>query len=337
MLDGVRGVAAVAVLVYHGSQPVGINIVPFGWASVDLFFLLSGFVLTHAYGQRLRNGLTLGDFTRARLVRLYPLYGIGLLIGVFTLTGENLLPSAALGVCFVPYLTPHTVTIGGVATANMLYPLNGPSWSLFDEIIVNILFAIMAIRKINIVWMFTVGAFGFILFYTLGHDVLDGGWTSNTAESGVARALFSFPLGGMLYSLSKRFHAPLLSGWPVVIGVVALVAIPQSHDTDLIVSILLVALAFPAIIFLGSMATFGSRSGKFFAWLGAISYALYAVHVPVYMLLLPHLGAHSGLAAIAGGIVSIAAAHLLTTYVEPRVRKILNSLLSAAETPLASV
>ena len=69
-LDGLRGIAALAVVTRHA--PYFRN--PFfeSYLAVDFFFVLSGFVLAHAYGQRLRGNLSILDFVKIRIVRLYP-------------------------------------------------------------------------------------------------------------------------------------------------------------------------------------------------------------------------------------------------------------------------
>lgn len=77
-LDGLRGLAALSVVVLHSYRFIG----DMAWSSaalaVDLFFALSGFVLAHAYSQRLAEDLSVGEFMKARFIRLYPLYLVGI-------------------------------------------------------------------------------------------------------------------------------------------------------------------------------------------------------------------------------------------------------------------
>ena|ERR1700730_5639017 len=76
-LDGVRGVAAILVALFHlRNRFLGFNNFPGGdgYLAVDLFFVLSGFVLSHAYLPRFQNGMSPSQFMKARLIRLYPLY-----------------------------------------------------------------------------------------------------------------------------------------------------------------------------------------------------------------------------------------------------------------------
>src|ERR1700760_1539755 len=81
-LDGLRGVAAIVVVIWHlfdtGQPPV-----PSGYLAVDLFFMLSGFVLAFAYGDRLKADYpVVRGFLVQRFIRLWPLYLAGLAVGV---------------------------------------------------------------------------------------------------------------------------------------------------------------------------------------------------------------------------------------------------------------
>lgn len=81
-LDGLRGMAAIAVMLYH----IG-NVYQFGgpfragYLFVDFFFLLSGFVLALSVEPRFARGWTTAAFMRARIVRLWPVIAIGALAG----------------------------------------------------------------------------------------------------------------------------------------------------------------------------------------------------------------------------------------------------------------
>ena len=73
ILDGLRGVAAVMVLVYHICEPhwgQTTQPVAHGYLAVDFFFVLSGFVIGYAYDDRWSNGLSLKEFMKRRITRL---------------------------------------------------------------------------------------------------------------------------------------------------------------------------------------------------------------------------------------------------------------------------
>jgi peptidoglycan/LPS O-acetylase OafA/YrhL len=81
-LDGLRGVAVMVVVLYHAGIIFGAWISRFGYLAVDLFFALSGFVLSHAYDNRFVGGMRVAEFLYLRVVRLYPLYFLGLVLGL---------------------------------------------------------------------------------------------------------------------------------------------------------------------------------------------------------------------------------------------------------------
>ena len=71
-LDGMRAVGAFLVVMRHVPIFFGPVRVPESFLAVDLFYLVSGFVVAHAYGERLRSGASLWTFTKTRIIRLYP-------------------------------------------------------------------------------------------------------------------------------------------------------------------------------------------------------------------------------------------------------------------------
>jgi peptidoglycan/LPS O-acetylase OafA/YrhL len=77
-LNGLRGVAAILVVTLHDQGLMAPIHARSGYLAVDLFFVLSGFVLAHAYEGRFRAGLGPAGFAAIRYLRFYPLYLVGL-------------------------------------------------------------------------------------------------------------------------------------------------------------------------------------------------------------------------------------------------------------------
>jgi peptidoglycan/LPS O-acetylase OafA/YrhL len=64
-LDGMRGLCALIVTAYHCAYALNTAHFPdSGWLSVDMFFVLSGFVIALAYEDRLKAGFSFSDFLR---------------------------------------------------------------------------------------------------------------------------------------------------------------------------------------------------------------------------------------------------------------------------------
>jgi peptidoglycan/LPS O-acetylase OafA/YrhL len=81
-LDALRGIAALLIVLYHAPKYLGRALPHYSaFLAVDLFFVLSGFVIAFSYENRLLRGLSFRSFVAARLVRLYPVYLLGTVVG----------------------------------------------------------------------------------------------------------------------------------------------------------------------------------------------------------------------------------------------------------------
>src|SRR5258708_12531467 len=123
-LTGLRGIAAMMVAVYHVNPELSARSAPGigtilgkGYIWVDLFFVLSGFVLALNYAHRFAEGISIngwGDFLIRSIARIYPLYVAVILAG-------GVIMVAGYGKAFaMPLLDPrmhHPVTL---AIANLL-------------------------------------------------------------------------------------------------------------------------------------------------------------------------------------------------------------------------
>ena len=143
-LDGLRGVGAFVVVMRHVPYLFGPVRVPGSFLAVDLFYLVSGFVVAHAYGERLAKGGFFKDFVKTRLIRLYPLYLVGLAVGIIPAaysvvtdphgwwTLHKFIEAIVLGLFMVPMMPGLQAT--GTA-------LDGPIWTLVPELIANFTYA----------------------------------------------------------------------------------------------------------------------------------------------------------------------------------------------------
>ena len=167
LLDGLRGIAALLVLVYHifegyafaesvnGAGSGLITTLNHGHIAVDFFFILSGFVVSYAYDDRWGK-MSLGSFFKRRLIRLHPMLVMGALIGVaaFAFVGFEKWDASFASPLWVAgafFLTIFMIpAVPGlpyeVRGTGEMFPLNGPGWSLFFEYIGNILYALFIRR-----------------------------------------------------------------------------------------------------------------------------------------------------------------------------------------------
>jgi peptidoglycan/LPS O-acetylase OafA/YrhL len=142
-LNLLRGLAALAVVLFHASPIFGRQMAPSGYLAVDLFFILSGFVIAHVYDPRFAAGLTARSFILARMARFWPLFALGTVIGTgWTLLENVVSPPAALSISETLGISALSLLYIPRITGADLFPLNVPAWSLFFELIVNAAFAI---------------------------------------------------------------------------------------------------------------------------------------------------------------------------------------------------
>jgi peptidoglycan/LPS O-acetylase OafA/YrhL len=282
MLDGLRGIAAICVALHHLARwPIGLrDPVPQAALAVDLFFVLSGFVLAHAYQGKLDAGVTSGEFMRLRVVRLWPLYILGTCIKLcailvmisqgeaWSLAGAGW--SFGFALFFLP--TPLVLSASGV-----LYPLNGPAWSLFFELAVNYVWVALA-RRSRVVVLATV-----CLASMLG--LLAFGFSEDTFPGGLPRVGFSFFAGILAYAAWKRWPSPWRVGtWVGPIALVAVVAVfaaPVSDSMRAAYELCAVAL-FPAFIWASAKIAIDGVPRATMSLLGAASYGVYALHDPLF-------------------------------------------------------
>jgi len=87
-LDGLRGIAILLVVIYHNFGFV--NYFFFGWLGVDLFFVISGFLITNILLDTVANRNYLKNFYSRRILRIFPLYYLSFLICLIIIESFNL-------------------------------------------------------------------------------------------------------------------------------------------------------------------------------------------------------------------------------------------------------
>lgn len=279
VFDGLRGIAAMLVVIHHSGQP---QLVPSGHLAVDFFFILSGFVVSYAYDDRLAKGLSFATFAKIRLIRLYPMIVLGVVLGGLI----NLV---------LPFADAPTVWIVGQALfipafSRNFYPFNPVQWTLALEIGINLVhalaFRLITTRRL----MALVGLAGAaLLVIALRRNTLDVGWGVENWWGGPVRVAFGYGLGMLLYRLhiAGRLRGGAL---PFALVALALIAViigcgfaPEAPKRLRgMAEFVTVAVLFPAIL----MACVRTQPGKAWmgqavTWLGLISYPIYAVHVPI--------------------------------------------------------
>jgi peptidoglycan/LPS O-acetylase OafA/YrhL len=299
ILDGLRGIAAVLVVLFHVPLVLRPWLPDFnGWLAVDFFFCLSGFVIAFSYEEKLRSGMSFGRFLIIRLIRLYPLYFFGLLLGVASvlvsahsgfLAGKVSLREIVLMSLVGLVLAPNFVVHWPIPC---YFPLDAPAWSLCFEILANVAFAVLLRLRLTSTAFFaclSVLCFGLWVYgaHALGLS-LDLGYFTPTFFLGLARAGGSFCLGVLVFRLhnyTRRAGGAGQQGWvwPAIITMVLIGALlnPFSFSSSSLYQIVVVAVLFPVIVLLGARNTLPERFSKACSVLGDLSYPLYILHFPI--------------------------------------------------------
>jgi peptidoglycan/LPS O-acetylase OafA/YrhL len=310
-LDGVRAIAALMVVFFHSGGPDWVN----GWLGVQIFFVLSGFLITTLLlREQARNGrISLGDFYRRRAFRILPVYFLVLIVTTAGLVVSGHFQDSALGREFPLYLTFLTEFAHGGPY--------GQSWSLGVEQKFYLLWPLLGFvllpRRRPAVLVGLMGLALAVVPFTVSTD--PKGWPVHyfTVLVGCAVAMvLHSPRGfALIRPLARPWTAALFIGVHLSVGVVSgwmdgavpgFVAVLPVHAISF-------GLTLPALFVPGLPQRL--LSGRVVVWLGERSYAIYLVQSVAHGVVL--LTGASGLVmAVSTAVVAIGIADLCHRWVE---------------------
>jgi len=323
ILDGLRGVAALLVVLFHVFECFDWSPAPHGYLAVDFFFVLSGFVIGYAYDDRWkpadetkRPRLTMGGFFLRRLIRLHPMVVAGAFLGAlcFLLQGSVRWDGTPVGIGWVMlamllgmFMLPlYPGAHADVRGNGELFPLNGPNWSLFFEYIGNVLYALL-LRRLPTRWlaMLTIAMACMLTAVALHDGYLGVGWSMADGGlwTGMVRMLFPYSMGMLMareFRPCKMRHTFWLCSLVIVaVGCLPLLWGEMSPLANGLYDALCVVFVFPLLVWAGaSELTTDATTTKVSTILGNLSYPLYAVHYPLMYLFYAHIGFHGDLVPI---------------------------------------
>ncbi len=348
LLDGMRGIAAIAVMLFHFTRNTPHPLFGAANLAVDLFFCLSGFVIAFSYQHRLKTEMSLGKFILKRLVRLYPMFIIGSLIGAIALAGKvahgqsSLAPAGALkaillNCIYIPYFGNFHVQVGHADYVSTVFPTNDPAWSLFFELAINVAFGIWAIRSTRIRPLLPVafGALAFVLYAEItGH--IDPGWGASNFAGGFPRAIFGIFAGVYIFHAMQAPNFKLPTVHPLILMLLLLVMfsyVPHFEHFKSLLWLGNILIVVPVLVALGSRShPGGPKMRRVFDYLGWISYPVYCVHYPIYSIfsLMTENASDGLLGVMCCTAITLAVAHFASKFLEEPVRtKLARSLFPA--------
>lgn len=315
-MDLLRGTAAFGVLMYHGlpRSPVAM---PGGYLAVDLFFILSGFVIAHAYEARLRGGMELRDFLIRRAIRLWPMLALGAVIAMILHGGH-------LGMLV---LMPQP------AATTFLFPANPPLWSLLFELFAYVAFALWApqlgsraLALLVLLAAATLSTFTLATATPFAGQLKDFGSHWSLVVPGLARIAFGFGMGVLLHRWHRlRTTTPRVTmlAWLLPVALVGIfMAVPHHGGAWALLAILL---ALPLVAWLA--ICWECPAPQLAQLAGDKSYPLYCVHMPV----IAWLGPEAAESALPYGLL-ILGSLALDRLVDRPARRWLTGLIKRPQT-----
>ncbi len=290
-LDGLRGVAAFAVMAMHFSVALGLDVLPKAYLAVDFFFVLSGYVLALAYEAKLRRPGFLAPFLALRMMRLYPLIPVGMALGFVAYATRNIIsPDKHIGgagmvtaLALSLVLLPFGRVPGPTETND--FPYDSTIWSLMFEVIANLFYAIAAPWLRNpVLAVILLATGGGLIAACWDWGLLDHGAEKAYFGAGLLRVSFSFFAGVAMFRLvdQRSEVLPQLPFW-LIAALLFLTFLPGQASMPALYDAACAILLFPALVAICSRASIGPHAKRIALWCGRLSYPLYVLHPPLIL------------------------------------------------------
>ncbi|MFA7264418.1 MAG: acyltransferase [Caulobacter sp.] len=288
-LTSLRIVAAMWVLAYHFRDHLGLDVdrlglVAKGYLGVDLFFILSGFILSHVYLSRWEaRTFNYGSFLWARLSRIYPVHLVTLAATIAIWLVAMKMGATFDPIAFDPAVLPqHLLLIHAWGTTPSVQ-WNFPSWSISAEWFAYLAFpaaAVLVLAFKRAAWAGVVIALGVfaLMFWAVESRGLP---LSEVTRLGFIRIIPAFLLGAALYQLGRTVTLPR----GLALGGAAAAVIWICFAASMSLSDAVIWPAFGLLIFslaeASKTSARGIMSAAWLVYLGEVSYSVYMTHLPV--------------------------------------------------------
>ena len=285
-----RGIAAFSVAIYHGTIIFGGKpLLPRAYLAVDFFFLLSGVVVAYAYEARLLLGNRF-EYLQTRVIRLYPMIIVGAVLGisvVATSPGARELPTGIIGVLFLlaalclPLLKPDVFP-----GTSSITPVNGPSWSLFFEIFINVVYGFIAkhltTKLLITIVIVSLAAESIGIFHFQNADF---GVHVSQFWWGFARVVYPFFTGVLICRITSGGGIRTPPVAPALLAILLILTFfIRTHGlATAVVDLADIAVVYPGVILLAMEERPSDSQNRILVWLGLLSYPLYIIHMPIFM------------------------------------------------------
>lgn len=361
-LDGLRGIMAFAVVLFHFQAP---KFFFSGAAAVDVFFILSGIVLFENYYHKIADDQAFSRFMIKRVARMYPLHLLCLLLiaGIWVIQAFYIAFSQHLPIAtgfdyqfpldyykdgrWMQFLAQALMLNGIGFNPNGVY-FNGPSWSVSSEVWSNFLIffvlSVVSKERTKIFFLIVTMLLGYVVLFNSPYSALDVHRENEFGflNLGLVRACAGLSLGGLVWLLVVQYQrakaqtqAAVQSPWVVsLIQLVCFVGVLTTmyktnfvHQNTFTVPIIGAVLAGSLMFQRGTIHRL--LSARPFVFLGKISFALYICHyIPQYLVqsfVQPTLGYDKSLVVFV--LSSLGLAAFLHFKLENRLNKVVKNWL----------
>ncbi len=309
-IDCLRGIGVLGVMLTHFPAFPTEQFIPGVYRAVDFFFIVSGFVLSHAYQDRLQGGMSVGQFVRRRLIRVYPLYllalGLSVALHLFiSVTTGTSRPAVTWVATIFASLLILPVPPAVAYRSHLPFPFNGPTWTLFWELVVNFVWAAIAPRLSNVRLGLLVGLGAVVLIIAAAMpDGINGGATSREFHVGAMRVFYEFFAGIAAYRVWRKGGLAWVR-LPAWASLLVFVVIILTDLGDLRRPLEAVVVLIMPLLVLASTGPVPAPAIPVCRLAGNISYAAYILDYPLV------LAMHFGFAAFGLSLSGLGAAGLI--------------------------
>lgn len=311
-LTGLRGIGAVWVTLFHLLHETDNQVLKSGYLGVDLFFLLSGFIITHVHQADFANGYALRThfhFLKLRLARIYPLhFVIMVLFGIFAMLAPDFIdryphPERFEFDAFI--YTLLLVQNWGIGPGTLW---NMPTWSLSAEWLAYLLFPFISIQVAKVRPRYALLA-ALCVLALLELVFLQFGHREDTGKAGLLRIACEFVAGCLVYRHVRAADGQgARLGWIAVVLLGLAVSVPGLYFLASTSFVLLVVAVVSTSSRLG--AVLASRP---MTLLGDLSFSLYLCHWPLIQV--RNWAVDQGYIDAASGLVLLVPAILAGTWI----------------------
>lgn len=295
-LDCLRGIAALMVVIFHfgtGEREVPLNISRYGCTGVDLFFMISGFVIFLT----LNKTNNYKDFLISRFARLYPAYWVCVSI---TFTLMWLVYFHAADAYYKPEFRPYLINLTMLQFYLKAPNLDGPYWTLIIELLFYVfMLGVLLLKKLNRIEDIGLG----MVLLSITNELLFKKhvyplYYALSVHIPVMNHIPLFVAGIIFYKI--KFEGPSLKRWLIIglcvinqIGLYNYAGATQLEMTR--IEYMAFIVLFYAIFILYSYNKLGFIINRPLLYLGQISYSLYLIHQYISLkILLPFLTSPKG-------------------------------------------